>query len=110
MLHDRVMSRCGPLPTVGHMTDPAEQGRETVMLPGGWTAELGRQRMAELHRLAEQQRLIRLARAQRRGDPSGVSVGRGWRWRWLAGWRRGSGAGVMESSTAPSAAGPSATP
>ena len=30
------------------------------MLPGGWTAELRRERMAELHRLAEQQRLNRL--------------------------------------------------
>jgi hypothetical protein len=78
------------------------------MLPGDWTAELGRERVAELHRQAERQRLVRLARAQRRGRSSGV--GRGWRWRWLAGWRPGSGEGVMESSTAPSAAGPSATP
>jgi hypothetical protein len=73
------------------------------MLPGDWTAELGRQRMAELHRQAEHQRLIRRARAQRRGNTSGV--GRGWRW--LADWRRGSGEGVMEPSAAPSAAGPS---
>ena len=74
------------------------------MLPGDWTAELGRERMAELHRQVEHQRLIRLARAQRR---SGASERR---WRWLAAWRRGSGADVMESSTAPSAAGPAATP
>jgi hypothetical protein len=76
------------------------------MLPSDWTAELGRQRMAELHRQAEHRRLVRLARAQRRGGTTGV--GRGWRW--LAGWRRGSSEGVMESSTAPSAARPSATP
>jgi len=76
------------------------------MLSGDWTTELGRQRMAELHRQAERQRLVRLARAQRRGGSGGVG-----RWRrWLAGWLRGSGEGVMESSTAPSAAGPSATP
>jgi hypothetical protein len=69
------------------------------MLPGDWTAELGRERVAELHRQAEHQRLVRLARAQRRGRTSGV----GRRWRWLAGWRRGSGAGdVVEPSTAPS--------
>jgi hypothetical protein len=78
------------------------------MLPGGWTAELGRQRIAELHRQAEHQRVIRLARAQRRSGASGVR--RGWRWRWLAGWLPGSGAGALESSTAPSAAGPSTTP
>jgi hypothetical protein len=69
-----------------------------MMLPGDWTAELGRQRMAELHRQPERQRLIRLARAHRRGGASGVA-----RWRWLAGWRRGSGAGAtVEPSTAPS--------
>jgi hypothetical protein len=79
------------------------------MLPGDWTAELGRQRIAELYRQAEHQRLIRLARAQRRGDTSGV--GRGRRWRWLAGPRPGSGAGAtVESSIAPAAARPSATP
>jgi hypothetical protein len=69
------------------------------MLPGDWTAELGRQRMAELHRQAEQQRLLRLARAERRDGTGGMG-----RWRrWLAAWLRGSGEGVMESSTAPSA-------
>ncbi len=68
------------------------------MLPGGWTAALGRERMAELHRQAEHQRLIRLARTQRRSGSGGVG-----RWRWLAGWRQGSGAGAMvEPSTAPS--------
>ena len=75
------------------------------MLPGDWTGQLAGERVAELHRQAKRQRLVRLARAQRRGRSSGMG-----RWRrWLAGWRRGSGAGVMESSTAPSAAGPSAT-
>jgi hypothetical protein len=71
------------------------------MLPGAWTAELGRQRIAELHRQAEHQRLVRLARAQRRGGTTGM--GRRRRWRWLAAWRRGSGAGAtVEPSTAPS--------
>ena len=55
-------------------------------MPGDWTAELRRQRMAELHRQAEHQRLVRLARAQRRGGTSGVG-----RRRWLAGWLQGSG-------------------
>jgi hypothetical protein len=76
------------------------------MQPGDWTAELGRQRIADLHRQAEHQRLVRLARTQRRDRGGGV--GRGWRW--LVGWRRGSREGVMASSTAPSAAGPSARP
>jgi hypothetical protein len=69
------------------------------MLPGDWTAELGRERIAELHRQAERQRLLRLARAQRRGGTSGV----GRRRRWLTGWPRGSGAdATVEPSTAPS--------
>ena len=63
------------------------------MLPADWTVALGRERMAELHRQAEHQRLVRLAQAQRRGDTGGV----GRRRRWLAAWRRGSGEGVMES-------------
>jgi hypothetical protein len=65
-----------------------------------WTGRLARERVTELHRQAERQRLVRLARAQRSGGTSGVGRGR----RWLAGWRRGSGEGVMESSTASSAA------
>jgi hypothetical protein len=71
------------------------------MLPSDWTGQLAGERVAELHRQAEHQRLVRLARAQRHGRSSGV--GRGRRWRWLAGWRRGSGAGAtVEPSTAPS--------
>ena len=66
-------------------------------MPGNWTAELRRQRMAELHRQAEHQRLVRLARAQRRGGTSGV----GRRRRWLAGWLQGSGESLMESPPAP---------
>jgi hypothetical protein len=50
------------------------------MLPGDWTAELGRERMAELHRQAEHQRLVCLARAQRRDGTSGVACGRRWGW------------------------------
>jgi hypothetical protein len=50
------------------------------MLPGDWTAELGRQRMAEFHRQAEHQRLARLARARRRGGTGAWGVGgAGWR-------------------------------
>jgi hypothetical protein len=79
------------------------------MLANNLTGELAGERMAEFHRQAEHQRLIRLARAQRRSGASGVR--RGWRWRWLAGWRRSSGAGAMvEPSTAPATARPSATP
>ena len=60
------------------------------MLMADWTGQLARERMAELHRQAERQRLVRLARVQRRG---GTGVGRGRRW--LAGWLKGSGAGPM---------------
>jgi len=34
VLHLWVMSWCGPLPTVEHMTVPANQGRQTAMLAG----------------------------------------------------------------------------
>lgn len=67
------------------------------MLPSDWTAELAGERMAELHRHAERERLLRLARAQRRDGTSGVGRGR----RWLAGWLQGSGEGLMKSSTPP---------
>jgi hypothetical protein len=76
------------------------------MLANDLTGQLAHERMADLHRQAEHQRLARLAWAQRRSGASGVPR----RWRWLAGWRRGSGAGVTESVTARSAARPSATP
>ena len=46
------------------------------MLAADWTAQLASERMAELHRQAEHQRLVRLARA-RRGGTGGVR--RGWR-------------------------------
>src|SRR5829696_8521359 len=72
------------------------------MLMADWTGELARERMAELHRQAERQRLVRLARVQHRGGTGGVWRGR----RWLVGWLKGSGAGPMvEPSTAPSAPG-----
>ena len=67
------------------------------MLPGNWTVLLASERMAELHRQAEHQRLVRLVRAQRRDGTSGVGRGR----RWLAGWLQGSGEGLMKSSTPP---------
>ena len=74
------------------------------MLANDLTGQLAHERVADLHRQAEHQRLIRLARAQRRGGNRG-------RWR---GWRlpagRGSGAGVTEPVTARSVARPSATP
>jgi hypothetical protein len=99
VIHFRVMSRCSALPTVGHMTVPSGPGRGTVMLPGDWTAELRRERMAELHRQADHQRLVLLVRAQRRDGTSGVGRGR----RWPAGWLQGSGEGLMKSSTPPRA-------
>jgi hypothetical protein len=46
------------------------------MLAADWTAQLASERMAELRRQAEHQRLVRLARA-RRGGIGGVW--RGWR-------------------------------
>jgi len=76
------------------------------MLANDLTGQLARERVADLHRQAERQRLVRLARTQRRSDASGIRRG----WRWLAGWRRGSGAGVTEPVTARSTARPSATP
>jgi hypothetical protein len=65
------------------------------MLAGERTAELARERIADLHRQAERQRLSRLARAQRRG---------GQRWRLAGAALAGrsatrSGRGVLESST-----------
>ena len=65
-------------------------------MPGDWTTEIARQRMAELRRRAEHQRLVRLARAQRRGGAGGV----GRRRRWLAGWQefRGGPHGVPDSA------------
>jgi hypothetical protein len=63
------------------------------MLANDLTGQLARERVADLHRQAERQRLVRLARAQRRGG------NRGW-WR---GWRllvvgpgRASGAGASD--------------
>jgi hypothetical protein len=78
------------------------------MLANDVTGQLAGERVADLHRQAERQRLIRLARAQRRSGATGVPRG----WRWLAGWLRGSGsgAGVTEPVTARSNARPSATP
>jgi len=111
VIHLWVMAWCGPLPTVGHMTvqaDQGEDGEELVMPVSDWTGQLARERVAQLHRQAKRQRLVRLARAERRGGTSGV--GRGRRWRWLAGWRRGSGESAVQSSAAPAAARTSATP
>jgi hypothetical protein len=78
-----------------------EQAEETVTLT--LTRQLARDRVAEFHRLAERQRLGHVARRRRRGG----------RWRGrrrLAGPLPGSGEGIMESSTAPSATRISATP
>jgi hypothetical protein len=75
------------------------------MLSGDWTGQLASERMAELHRQAGRQRLVRLARTQRGRGNRRVS----WR-RLLAGWLRGSGEAVTEPSTAPSTARTSATP
>ena len=62
------------------------------MLANDLTGQLARERVADLHRQAERQRLARLARAQRRSGNRGR-----WRgWRLLAGPRRASGAGVSD--------------
>ena len=76
------------------------------MLANDLTGQLARERVAEFHRQAQRQRLVRLARAQRRGGNRGR-----WRgWRLLAGAGRASGGDVREPLTAPSTARPSATP
>ena len=62
------------------------------MLANDSTGQLARERVAEFHRQAERQRLVRLARAQRRGGNRGR-----WRgWRLLVGPGRASGAGVSD--------------
>jgi hypothetical protein len=64
------------------------------MLANDLTGQLARERVADLYRQAERQRLVRLARAQRRGGNRGR-----WRgWRLLAGPGRASGAGVSDSA------------
>ncbi len=78
VIHLWVMAWCGPLPTVGHMTvqaDQGEDGEELVMPVSDWTGQLARERVAQLHRQAKRQRLVRLARAERRGGTSGVGRG-----------------------------------
>jgi hypothetical protein len=72
------------------------------MLANDLTGQLARERVAELHRQAERQRLVGLARTQRRGGNRGR-----WRgWYLLAGLGRASGAGVREPLTARSTARP----
>jgi hypothetical protein len=62
------------------------------MLASDLTGQLARERVADLHRQAERQRLARLARAQRRGGNRGR-----WRgWHLLVGPGRASGAGVSD--------------
>jgi hypothetical protein len=63
-----------------------------MMLANDLTGQLARERVADLHRQAERQRLVGLARAQRRGGNRG-------RWRgWLlpVGPGRASGSGVSD--------------
>ena len=64
-----------------------------MMLANDLTGQLARERVADLHRQAERQRLVRLARTQRRGGNRGR-----WRgWRLLAvGPGRASGAGASD--------------
>jgi hypothetical protein len=62
------------------------------MLANDQTGQLAGERVADLHRQAERQRLVRLARAQGRGGNRGR-----WRgWRLSVGPGRASGAGVRE--------------
>jgi hypothetical protein len=73
-----------------------------VMLANDPTGQLARERVADLHRQAERQRLVGLARTQRRGGNRGR-----WRgWHLLAGPGRASGAGARERLTARSTARP----
>ena len=66
------------------------------MLANDLTGELAGERVADLHRQAERQRLVGLARTQRRGGNRGR-----WRgWHLLAGPGRASGASVREPLTA----------
>ena len=66
------------------------------MLATDLTGQLAYERVADLHRQAERQRLVGLARTQRRGGNRGR-----WRgWRLQAGPGRASGAGVREPLTA----------
>jgi hypothetical protein len=72
------------------------------MLANDLNGQLARERVADLHRQAERQRLVHLARTQRRGGNRGW-----WRgWHLLAGPGRTSGAGVREHLTARSTARP----
>jgi hypothetical protein len=66
------------------------------MLANDLTGQLARERVADLHRQAERQRLVGLARTQRRGG----NCGRWGGWRLLAGPGRASGASVREPLTA----------
>jgi hypothetical protein len=62
------------------------------MLANDPTGQLARERVADFHRQAERQRLVRLARTQRRGGNRGR-----WRgWRLLVGPGRASGVGVSD--------------
>jgi hypothetical protein len=49
------------------------------MLAGDWTGQLVRERVADLHREAERQRLVRLAKAERRGGRRRHAWSIGWR-------------------------------
>jgi hypothetical protein len=72
------------------------------MLANDLTGQLARERVAELHRQPERQRLVGLARTQRRGGNRGR-----WRgWHLLEGSGIAAGAGVREPSTARSTARP----
>jgi hypothetical protein len=73
-----------------------------VMLANDLTGQLARDRVADLHRQAERQRLVRHAQTQRRGGNRGR-----WRgWHLLASPGRASTAGVSEPLTARSTARP----
>jgi hypothetical protein len=72
------------------------------MLANDLNGQLARERVADLHRQAERQRLVGLARTQRRGGNRGR-----WRgWHLLAGLGRASASGAGEPLTARSTARP----
>lgn len=60
MFHLRVMSTPRPTPTVA-VWKPPREAKETEMVPSIWTELLAKERIADLRREAERERLLRLA-------------------------------------------------
>jgi hypothetical protein len=71
------------------------------MLAGDWTGLLASQRMTDLHREAERQRLVRLAKAERRGGRRRLAWSIGWHGQVSSSRRRVSGCGLDCDGDAP---------